>query len=708
MTQRPAIKGWGPRVPGPAESHNRQDLNSRFLRVGYDWTVNPTTLNHFVASIDRVVDTNHTLSRGGNWPQKIGLTGVQGDIFPMVYYNQGYALLGDNSNYRGGLTTWGLQDTLSKNTGRHALKFGVEVMRHQDNYNDEGGVSGTYNFSNLETALPGNPDTGNAFASFLLGAVDSASAQFHTTELGARWTYFGAFAQDDFKVTPKLTLNFGVRWELQNPFSDVLDRFSYMDPSLPNPGADNRPGAYTFAGKYGGNWHSLGDTSWRNIAPRFGFAYNIADKWVVRGGYGMFYLNQTTIAWIPTADGFNTYASFFSPNAGIAPAFNWDTGFPQNFQHPPIVTPTVQNGLNATLNLRSRAGVWPYSQQWNFTVERQLGTSASIRASYVGIHGTRLWNQDGTQWNQVPANYLGLGDLLSAPINSPAVRAAGFGEPFNGFAQLWGDRATLAQALRPFPQYGNVWEWNGTYGSSIYHSFQAYAQKRMSSGFDFTVAYTLSKLLDDTSQWGSGVGTYQNFYDRSAERSLSTNDQTHSVSISYVYQLPFGPGRTYLNKGVASKVFGGWLLSGIHRYASGTPVGVTTVNNLPIFNGTLRPDLVPGAALAAPAGPGGFDPARDRWINPDAFVNPAPYTFGNAPRYLPLRGPATLNESFAVVKNTLVTERTTVQFRAELSNPFNRVVFGMPSTDLSSPSFGTIGSQANNPRNIQLGLKLMF
>src|SRR5437879_445136 len=265
MTQRPAIKRWAPSVPGPAESHNRQDLNSRFLRVGYDWTASPTVLNHFVVSIDRVVDTNHTLSRGQGWPTKLGLTGVQGDVFPMVYFNQGYALLGDGSNYRGAMTTWGLQNTISINRGRHAMKFGAEVMRHQDNYNDEGGVAGTYNFSNLETALPGNPNTGNAFASLLVGAVDSASAQFHTTELGARWTYFGAFAQDDFKVSPKLTLNLGVRWEVQNPFSDVLDRFSYMDPTIPNPGAGNRPGAYTFAGKFGGNWHSIGNTAWKNV-----------------------------------------------------------------------------------------------------------------------------------------------------------------------------------------------------------------------------------------------------------------------------------------------------------------------------------------------------------------------------------------------------------------------------------------------------------
>jgi len=230
----------------------------------------------------------------------------------------------------------------------------------------------------------------------------------------------------------------------------------------------------------------------------------------------------------------------------------------------------------------------------------------------------------------------------------------------------------------------------------------------MRSGFDFTVSYTFSKLIDDTNQWGSGGGSYQNFYDRSAERSLSANDQRHGLAISYVYELPFGTNRKYVNKGVGSRVLGGWLVSGIQRYLSGTPIAVVTVNNLPIFNGGLRPDVVPGVDQRAATGPGGFDPARDRWINPAAFVNPAPYTFGNAPRYLGLRNPATLEESFAVVKDTAIRERTFIQFRAEMSNPFNRVVFAGPSGDMSSQSFGSIGSQANSPRNIQLGLKLIF
>jgi hypothetical protein len=163
-----------------------------------------------------------------------------------------------------------------------------------------------------------------------------------------------------------------------------------------------------------------------------------------------------------------------------------------------------------------------------------------------------------------------------------------------------------------------------------------------------------------------------------------------------------------LSGGAASKIAGGWTVSGIQTYASGQPLSLSVVNTLPIFNGLLRPNVVSGVPQRAPTGPGGFDPGRDRWINPAAFVAPAPFTFGNTGRYLNLRGPANLSEALAILKDTLIRERFKLQFRAEFSNPFNRVVFSSPDSNLSNTTFGRILSQSNSPRNIQLGLKLNF
>ena len=711
FTNRPAIKGSSS-VEGPAETHNRQDLNSRLFRLSEDWTINPTTINHFVASFDRIVDRNIALTYGKGWRDKLGLRGLQGDFFPSVTFNQGYIQLGHTTNYKTPNTAFGVVDSLSLIRGKHAFKLGFEYLRHRDNDNTLTNTGGTFSFSNLETALPGNSSTGNAIASFLLGEVDSASARYYATETGARWSYFATFLQDDYKLTSKLTLNLGFRWEVQTPFSDAANRLSYLDPFTPNPGAGNRPGAYVFAGSGQGRngFARIADIKWKDFGPRFGFAYNVARNMVVRGGYGIFYWSENRAGIGIPADGFNVVASFASADVGITPAFNWDGGFPQNFTKPPIISPTVQNGLNGTVALRDRGGVFPYAQQWNLMIERQLGKSASIRTGYVGVKGSRLHAQDATNWNQVDPRYLSLGATLNALITSPQAQATGFTAPFPGFVDLWGRRATVAQALRPFPQYGSIGQVAATYGNSNYHSLQVNAQKRMSRGFDFSVAYTFSKMIDDTRQFTTGVGQ-QNYYDRRGERSISVYDQPHILSISYVYELPFGPGRPYLSGlgGVGKHLVGGWNLSGVQRYASGLPQSLAVTNTLPIFNVTLRPNSVAGVAQRGQEGTGGFDPGRDRWINPAAFSTPAAFTFGNTSRYLAtVRGPGARSESFALLKDTAVRENVNLQFRTEISNPFNCVVFSDPQTTLSNANFGQILSQSNTPRVIQLGLKLIW
>jgi hypothetical protein len=712
FTNRPAIKGLEAGIEGEAEDHNRQDLNSRLLRVGYDWTIGPTMLNHFLAHIDRIVDTNRSLSVGKGWPEKLGLRGVANTHFPNVTFTQGFVRLGSNIHYRSANTAFGVQDMLTLIEGRHTIKIGAEYVRHRDNERNQSNAAGTFTFSNLETAFPGNAATGNAIASFLLGTVNSASALFYTTPIGARWNYFSAYAQDDFKVTSRLTLNLGLRWEVQSPFKDPLDRMSIMDPALPNPGAGNRPGAYAFAGSGAGRagYSSLAATKWKDFGPRLGFAYSLTRKTALRAGYGIYYWNVNRYGIGYQATGFNTTASFSSADVGITPAFNWDDGFPQDFQKPPIISPTVQNGQNATVVLRERGGVWPYTQQWNFTVEQQVSTTAALRVSYVGIKGTHLHSQDAVNWNQVRPELLSLGSLLNAQINSPQAQAAGIPEPFPGFRGLWGSRATVAQALRPFPQYGGIGQAIATYGNSNYHSLQLFVQKRMSYGLEATFAYTFSKAIDDTRQFSSGVGQ-QDYYNRRAERSIAAIDQPHIVTFSYVYELPFGPGHRFLSGagGAAGKIVGGWSVSGIQSYKSGMPLSLSVTNTLPIFNGVLRPNAVLGVPQRAPVGTGGFDPARDRWINAAAFTTPPAFTFGNTARYLgSIRTPMSLTESVAVLKNTPITERFNLQFRLEISNPSNRVVFSSPATNLSAPSFGQIGGVAYNPRNIQMGLKLMW
>jgi hypothetical protein len=705
FTNRPAIKGAAPSVEGEAESHNLQNLNSRFVRVGVDTTISSRTMNHFVAYLNWIVDFNNSLSKGKGWQQRLGLTGLAADIFPQTRFAQGYALFGQTTNYKTSNNTEGFLDTVSMTRGRHSLKVGFEFNRHQDNDFSGSNGGGTFDFSFLETAQPGLARSGSAIASWMLGEVDSASAAFVVNTLGSRWSYYSAFINDDIKVTPSFTLSLGLRWQLQTTFTDPLDRLTYMDRGTPNPGAGGLPGAYIFGTD--GAFGRLGDNHYKDFAPRFGFAYNFANKWVARGGYGVFFhaVNRSGIR--RSGDGFNAFPVFASADVGVTPAFNWDNGFPQNFPKPPTLVPTVQNGQNATTLVFDQAGVWPYSQQWNFTIERQIGNAFSVRAAYVGTKGTHIFAQEYNH-NQVNPSYLSLGrTLLTAHINSPEARAAGFREPFAGFAELWGARATVAQALRPFPQYNNVVEGVAPYGNSIYHSFQLFAQKRMTHGYSFTFAYTNGKQISDTRGLSSGVG-YQNAYDRKAERSVDGTNPQQIVSISQIYELPFGRGKRWLSRGAGEKIAGGWQISGIYTYQSGIPLSIDTTNTLGIFNSVLRADVVSGVPLRAPIGSGGFDPNRDGWINPDAFQNPQG-TFGNSGRYLPgLRGPAFLSEALAIVKDTRIGEQVNLQFRTEFSNPFNRVVFANPIQTLTDSRFGRITSVQTGPREIQFGLKLMW
>ena len=228
----------------------------------------------------------------------------------------------------------------------------------------------------------------------------------------------------------------------------------------------------------------------------------------------------------------------------------------------------------------------------------------------------------------------------------------------------------------------------------------------MSKGLMFTLAYTFSKAMADTESFSSGAGRMDNF-NRKLDRSITSIDQPHILTFSYIYELPVGPGQRYLSRGIPSKILGGWKITGLHMYASGLPIAVGLNNNLPIGNAGQRPNLVSGN-IRSSVSAGDFDPGRgDVWLNAPAFAVPAPFTFGNAPRYTNARVMGPRNESLGLLKDTKWGERFNWQFRFESSNPFNRVVWGGPVANFSSGSFGRISSAAGS-RQITLGTKFYF
>ncbi len=717
-TYRPSVKSPGSSrlipVGGASETallnYNLQKVRTNVVHLNFDSNFSPTTLNHIGLGYSRFRNPNFSLGFDQGWTQpnggKLGLMGLQFDLFPTVnFQTEGYTRFGDDIASDNFFHTFTAMDTVTMIRGNHTLKIGGEIQRHRDNYRNYGNGGGTFNFTRQTTGLGGVANTGDAFASFLLGEVNSGTAYFRDSIPGARYTVLGFFVDDTWKVTNKLTLTMGFRWEPVVPHSDPANRISYMDITAPNAAAGNLPGAIHYGGSPG-NGNRYLNVIWNNYAPRLGVAYRLTNRTVVRGGVGIFNSNYINQGLGLPAFGYSTTASFSSADSGTTPAFNWDNGFPQDFRRPPVIDPTAANRQDATVVLPDQYTL-PYKIQWNFLIEHQFANDLSMSFGYVANVGRHLYASQ--RLNQLPTQYESLPlSLLTSRVDSPAAQAAGFREPFAGFMQLWGAQGTVAQALRPFPQYANASIYGSTYGNSNYHSFQYKLDKRYRRGFSSTVAYTWSKFLTDAAMFDDNPGQ-QTAYLR--EKSYHPSDYPHVFTFSLVWDIPYGDGRKWKSSnGWVNGFLGGWQLATVNSYNTGSRLYVTTNNTLPFFNIGLRPDLVSGD-IRSGISMGEYDPndpARNAYLNRSAFAQPTAGTYGSAPRALEARGPMRMDESFAVFKQTRIGERFVHQFRMEMQNPLNRVVFGNPIVDFTNAAFGRINSTQVGPRNIQLGMKLIF
>ena len=699
-------------IDGALSPALNQQRPARWTRLNHDYQFTPTTLNNFRVGYTREPQKWFRTTSDQGYLQKIGLTGVNppGDIIPRVQFTDTYQNWSDETKNKGLQVNNTLQfgDTVSVFKGNHNMKFGADMRWQQTNGADSAGQQGLFAFSPNETALPtaaGRAATGNAFASYLLGAVDNASYNGLYVVPGLRYQYKALFAQDDWKVSRKLTLNLGLRWDLFMPRHEHNTNISGFDPSLPNPGAGNLLGAIRFLGNGPGRDNSrasFADTYYKAFGPRIGLAYQLGPHTVLRGGYGLSYGQGNANAGLRDSQkfiyGFNAAPSYASTDAGVTPAFNWDSGFPTNWPHPPFIDPTVQNGTNVTM-VGKGDGRPPYFQNYQIGVQREFAGKTSLEAAYVGVKGTDL----GTALisiNQVDPKYLSLGSLLTQSVTSAAAQAAGIKIPYAGFT------GSVAQALRPYPQYLNIVSNSNPNGNSTYHALQVKLTKRLSHGFTMQGAFTWAKTLSDGNIAAGGGPSGQDFYNRRLEKGLSTNDVPQIFVLAYTYELPFGKGKTLLNRaGVAAMIVGGWQLSAIQQYSVGKPVQLTANNGLPIFNAALRPNVVSGASMTLDHP----DPLANPWYDKNAFSVPASYTFGSAARsYNELRAPNSYGESFGLMRHIKLGEKASLMLRGEFFNAFNRVVFGAPVSNVSASNFGRVTSQANSPRQGQVAARIDF
>ena len=728
--------------------------DTRYARFSHNYIFGPSVVNQFLFGFSRRFRGEVANSLGQGYPVKIGLTGVQNTTFPCMKFTAspfGYeGLLNNCGDSQFADNVYQLNDAVSWIKGKHNFKFGGEVRMLQFNVRRLTQSSGEFDFNAAETSSTGTSSGtgGDPVASALFGRVNTATLNYGAFS-GVRYKDFSFYAQDSFKLRPRLTLNYGLRYDLDLPASEAFDRFSAVDPTLANPGAGGILGAYTYFGSGTGRNGRMRpqDTFKKAFGPRVGFAYSINDKTVFRGGYGIFYepLKEGSFA---DQDGLGFFnRQTITPTNGGPTLL--DSGVTRVFPTSGPLTPEAQNGSNGVILVPANSGRPADIQTWNLDIQRQITANLIVSVAYVGSKGTHLPALNIIP-NQVNPSFLSLGNELTMNASClgnntcPKAIAAGVKLPYPTFT------GNLNQALRPFPQYGNFNQEDNSFtpdrtGNSTYHAMQLQLDKRFAQGLSFLVSYTVSKNLTDADSAGPGVSGFigtnsfvgQNSYNRGAEKAVSQLDTPQSLVASFFYELPVGHGKRYLHEGgVVDRIVGGWYVAGVGTYKSGTPTTVYQPCNgtagdvlfggcASAGTGIARVNVVPGVPETNKSS--NFNTATTSFYNSAAFTLAAPGTFGNEPRSLShARAFGGRNEDISLGKKTrLFGEKATIDFRAEFFNIFNRHIYSAPggfAPTLASPfipaggpgcsgplacGFGAI-TDASGPRTIQFGLKIAY
>ena len=728
-----------PGLPEPLAGNpgfNRSDV----YRLSYDYTISPNLLNRFYAGGNNWEQNHGSFATFSGAPLSTGIPTVStswqqkgicipnypacGDDFPQVNFS--------NSEF----TNWGVpapngsdnivvefHDDMTWSKGSHTMKWGYYYNTTHYNGFGEQNIAGSVNFQALNTGVPLNTNQatggGSGFASFLLGQVSGYSLdtpRYLATEFRTHQAYF----QDDWRVNHRLTLNLGLRFELSRPVLVGDYDASDFSPTLPNPGAGGLPGALIFDGFGTGRINADSLTpGWHGFGPRFGFAYSLNDKTTIRGAASRSFGPLTYEGSSSHNLGIVQRLTVSDQSQGLTPLWVLQNGAPAWAQVPDI-DPSVGNGSNVPYYNGKSASTPSDELNYSFNIERQLTGNSVLEVGWVSTLAADI-QSNLLAYNQLnvaklPANispFTASGKtLLNSLVGSAVANAAGVTPPWSGYNALWGTGATVAQSLRPFPQYSTIDTVNGQgdrIGHSTYHAMQVKFTKRYSAGLTVQASYVLSKLLTDAD---SGGGEPEDQYDRALEKSIASYDQTHVLKINYVYELPLGHGKHFLSKkSVASAIFGDWRFAGIQAYQSGTPIGLGTTISFPMFNGGNRPTVTTYDGWGGTY-TGKFDPGADSFFQPASFFGTQSTTsLGNATRYNPkMRYFPSFNENASLSRSIKITESKHLDLRWESFNYLNRTQFGPLSggTSLQNANFGNWRSQSNSGRRMQVSMKFYW
>jgi hypothetical protein len=635
--------------------------------------------------------------------------------------------------------TWALSSNWTKVSGKHTIKFGGEIrfMDYMKNENNQ--PSGVFNFGTGFTSFDGQTvasSGGVATASFMLGYPYAGNLLATLWSSMYSW-YQGYYVGDIWQVNNKLTLNYGVRWELPGGFAERHDAATVLLPTKTDPLSTstglNLKGQLALVDSTDWPDQTTQKTRQNLFAPRFGFAYRATNSTVLRAGYGISYLPMDIgingSGSFPSYSPINSAVTAYVP-AGTNPLIPLNSlsnpfpagGVPGTTQQS-ILQPTGRNYNLANLEGLSIGGGAPYDvfgyvQQWNFNIQQEIGPGLLFEIGYSGVKGTHLPAGE-LQLNQLESKYFSMGDALRSPVPNPMAGKLNPTSAYNG--------ATIraGQLLRPYPQFDSVIDTAAQIGITSYHSMQLRMEKRFGAAGIIQGNYTWSKFMGTTDSFmnfleggANTVGTIQNFYNVRGEYSLTSFDIPHRFITSYVLELPVGKGKKLASgaTGFVNGLISGWSVNGIVTFQSGYPLALkannttlaTTFGGVINYNGfttQIRPNRVAGCD------PVKTGPAQDRlsaWFNTACFSQPGQYELGNESRTDPaLRAHGVNNFDFTASKMTAITEKVKIQFKAEFFNIFNRVQFQVTNTQMTGV-FGTVTAQRNQPRLVQFALRLVF
>jgi hypothetical protein len=740
-------RSWSPGLPSPNCYGNVADPctggpapgDANLVAVNHTHTFSPNLLLTASYGLARSYVFSQTIAaesqyKGKASPTDFGMPSyMDASGIPFVpaiilgnYSSPGGTNLGTQpwSYEREGTETHELLATLNWVKGSHDLKFGFDGRMHRTSYTQPGTPGGYFSYDFTGTSEFPYSGGGDAIASFMTGVGGPGSwGQYEIPNYVSTQSFqYGGFVQDNWKFNRKLTLNIGLRYDVNTPRSERYNRMNGFDPNVVSP--ITAPGLGTLHGgeifMSPSNRNNF-NTDYGDIGPRIGFAYQIFKTTVLRGGYGIFYSTVKggasgtgALGWQGYDEITNWYA--LNPSDGATPYGRLSNPFPNGVKLPPGNTLGLMNdvGFGAAGPVAGIDSPNPNEQSWSFDIQHELPSNILLDVGYIGKKGTHLYFGGATQLDYLGPQIEHYNSSQIAALNT-YVNNPFYGIITNPTSGLAAQTYPAYQFQLPFPQFTGVGMEDPPWANSIYNALQIKAEKRFSHGLQFLATYVWSKSLDESSStggavtWLGGTTHLQDPNNRALERSLSTWDIPSVVQLSYTYELPIGKGKPLLGNAnaVVNAVLGGWQTNGIWRFTDGRPeiLGLSGGQSLPTYGGQ-QPNLT------APLQCASSNILNQYFANPDAASVPAPFTLGTAARTSAgCRQPGQANVNLSLFKEFLLPhlrEGARIQVRLETYNAFNHPQFSGPNTTVNGGSFGVITSTANGPREVQVALKLYW